>query len=101
MSAEEERQAKAMVLLEYAESKQRLALLKAQADKLAAEFEALAKLLRSDLQNISVASYSSIFDYSKFNDLVADVAKTFNETSRLKETVHQLGLSVDSNCPAR
>ena len=94
MSAEQERQARAMMLLDYVESKQRLLLLQEQAHSLGIELEGLSRLLQDDPQNISIASYGQLLDNKRLNDLVADISEAFTETERLRMILNQLGLDV-------
>jgi hypothetical protein len=93
MSAQQEKNARATVLLEYTESKQKLALLRAQVDMLATEFEELAKILKDNPENVPLEVYELILDYKTFCERVSDLKLALKETRRLEETVRKLGLS--------
>ncbi len=70
MSGEEERHKKAMLLFEYTEGKQHLALLKKDARDMAEKFENLAALIRKDAARIDnpegeVPSYKEVFELAR------------------------------------
>jgi predicted transcriptional regulator len=98
MSVEEEKQARALVLLDYNEHKQKLALLQEQAQKFAKKFEELAQLLKHkpdrihpDLGNLKESGLPS---YESLATLSRDITETQQETTRLAERVRQLGFIV-------
>jgi hypothetical protein len=80
-----------MALLDYIESKQKLVLLKLDAENLAKEFDGFAKVLRQDPTRIdnpdgSLPTYKEVFDFARRFETTA------HETARLHDAVAQLGL---------
>ena len=94
MSEEKKRQIKAMNLLEYVESKQQLVALQDRAQRLAVEFEGLAKLLRENPQNIAIDAYTSLLNHTKLGDIIADIRVAITEVAKREELVGKLGVSI-------
>jgi hypothetical protein len=94
MDAEEQRAAKAAAWLEYNEAKDRRALLVNEAEKLAKEFEGVARLLRERPETITFDGDAVLMkNYNRFGALVEDLKTTKTELQRLDTLVRELGLS--------
>lgn len=93
MTAADEKAAKAMALFDYTEAKQRLALLKHQAEDIAKAFEGGAKLLRTRPEDFGFDGDDAPFkDYRKLGVLVEDIKTTQAELQRLTTVLEKVGL---------
>jgi hypothetical protein len=94
MNAEEQKTAKATAWLDYAEAKERRALLENEAEKLAKNFESVAKLLRERPETITFdGDAATMKNYNRFGALVEDMKAIRTELQRLDKLVRDLGLS--------
>lgn len=107
MSEEEEKQARAMVLLESTEARKHLAILTEEATRLGREFRRLGEALENrpallsfdgESMNVQYALKredfkATLLDAKKLAALAADIRKTQSESERLSQRVRELGLS--------
>lgn len=92
MSADDQRAAKANVILAYAEQKERYSLLKKDTDAVASALERGAKNLREHPENWSFDGDSAqLRDYKSLGTLVDDIKATYEGMLRLRETAIQGG----------
>jgi hypothetical protein len=93
MSPEDERQAKALALLEFEEQRQRHALLKNEAHKLAEALRGVAKTLDERPETLKLAGDDEVLrDYRRLGPLLDDILKTEGELRRLGSTLEKAGL---------
>lgn len=94
MSAEEQRAAKAEALLQFREAKERFALLKNKAHKLAVEFEGMARVLKDRPETIDFPEKDAQIwkNYKGLGALVDDIKTTRTELQRLEEVLRQAGI---------
>ena len=94
MSADQQRVDKALVLLNFNEAKQRLALLRNKSQELAKDFEETARKLRSSPENFHVNTDAEITKYyQELRALTDDIRKTIEEKQRLESTLVEAGIS--------
>jgi len=107
MSDDQEKQAKAMVLLECTETKKRLALLTEQAMQWGRELGSIGDTLQQqpaclsfdgEAMDINLAVQrrdyrAALLDVAKIRALASDIRKTQTEFERLSQRVRELGLS--------
>ena len=95
MSQNDERQARALMLLDYTEKKQRLAVLKEQAIGRSKFFSGLAgdlRLIRPSLDKFNLAAPE--VQYEEVTKLVQNIDALTDEVIRLESSLAQAGLSV-------
>lgn len=93
MSESEERQKKALALLEYTEGKQTIALLLKDAQDIAEQCEAAAYLLKDDPTRIEIEN--STFPTGKqIFELAEKIRQAYERQAKLQRTVEDLGLTV-------
>lgn len=108
MTDQEERQAKAMTVLEFTEAKKHLAVLRSEADRFATLFQRLAEALRVSPERLSfdgesmessfvlgrIDFKSGLLDQAKIQTLARDIRETIRNRDRLEERLKQMGLEV-------
>jgi hypothetical protein len=92
LNAEEERAARADVLLAYTETKRHLALLREQAHRHGEALRALADRLATKPEDIDLQGKRELLDYDALARLATDTRNAAIETNRLYHRVRELGL---------
>lgn len=95
MSAYEEKQARAILLLDYKEAKVRLATLKIQADKLAGSLELIARNVRNVPEipvNCSILREEFVDLNISIEKVIHDILETDAEVTKLHAQVTSVGL---------
>jgi len=94
MSTDQQRIDRALVLLNFNETKERLALLKNKSQELAKEFEETARKLKNSPENYYVNTDPEITKYyQELRALTDDIRKTIEEKQRLQTTLVAAGIS--------
>lgn len=93
MTEAEERQIRAMALLEYHEARQTVTLLQLEARQIAEDLEGLAGLLRNDPERIDnpdgkLPAYKQVFD------LAAKLRKALMDLAERRDAVQRLGFDI-------
>jgi hypothetical protein len=94
MSEAEERQKRAMALLEYEEAKQAFALLEIEVRQVADDFEGLAKLLRNDPRRLADSSVGKVPTYEDLQSLSAKITKSADDLAERKYRLQRLGFTI-------
>lgn len=94
MSEAEERQIKAIALLDYHEAKETLVLLEVEAKQLADDLQGLANLLRNEPTRIVDSSGGKVPTYKEVQELAAKITKAADDLAERKNRVQQLGFTV-------
>jgi hypothetical protein len=106
MTEQDERQAKAMAVLELAETKQHLGVLHAEADRIGSELSRLGTVLRVNPETISFDGEGMGMNYAlkredfrtgllnqeNIQRLARDIRETIERRDRLQDRVRQMGL---------
>lgn len=93
MSADQQRTEKALLLLDFQEAKERLAVLRHKADEIAGELEAAAKLLKECPETVEFHGDRLVLKgYMNFGKLVEDIKKTIADLQRLESRLTQGGI---------
>jgi hypothetical protein len=92
MSAQEDRQLKALALLELVESRQRKNLIWEKAARLGEHLHGLADLLKMQPDNIAAESYTDALNHESLVELVADAKQAIAGVQAAEEKARRLGV---------
>jgi hypothetical protein len=90
MTEQDERQAKALALLEHQEAQARLSLRREAAKNLSLELRSLADLLVTNPTNIAVEAYEGTLTYARLSGVVSDVKTAEDEWFRAADRMTTL-----------
>lgn len=91
MTTHEDRQLQGTALLELAEARQRLNLIREKAAQWGEVMQRLGHSMKTEPDNVAIESYQEWFDYERFSETIVDARESIRAVQDAEEKCRKLG----------